>query len=466
VSLSHDYVHGTTTLENGLTVVTVEMPHLHTASVAVYVRCGARHEDATTNGLSHFLEHMFFRGADGFVDSTALNAAMEDLGGYLDGFTTRDHSGYQSTVHPQFVGEATEILASMFRAPRFLDIDVERSIILEEVLDALDERGREIDLDTISHQEAFPEHALGQSIDGPRKNLKRFSRADLQAHRRRFYGARNMVVCFSGRIDPEACRAHAARSFGALPKGRRVREGEAPALPPSAPSARFVHFDDAQTRARLSFRTVSDQHPDYPALLLLRRVVDGGLSARLQVELVEKRGIVYEIGADLETYADCGLFDFELAVAHKKLAYAFRELGKVILDLVRHGVGQEELDRVRRRARFGLELGLDSTTELSHWFGVTRLFHEPISPEERMAQLDRVTPADLARVLGAYFRPERMTFAAVGGADREVIKATRAELDHLAQQLSGEAAPRAAPKRRRAPAERRGARAAARRAAR
>src|SRR5256885_12187724 len=134
------YRHAVAHLDNGLTIVTIAMPHLHSASVSVYVRIGSRHERTETNGLSHFLEHMFFRGCDGFPDSTSLNAAMEDLGGFLDGFTTRDYSAYHSSVHPNFIRDATEIFGQIFKSPQFNDIEIERSIIMEEVLDALDDK--------------------------------------------------------------------------------------------------------------------------------------------------------------------------------------------------------------------------------------------------------------------------------------------------------------------------------------
>lgn len=429
------YRHNVSTLANGLTVVTVSMPHLHSATVAVYVRVGSRHETKQTNGLSHFLEHMFFRGCDGFPDSTALNAAMEDLGGYLDGYTTRDYSAFSSTVHPTFVRDAAGLLGRMFVAPHFKDIEIERSIILEEILDGLDDRGRQVDLDVIAHREAFGDHPLGNSIDGSRKNLRRFTEADLFAHRKRFYGARNMVVCFSGNISAAACRRAADRSFGSLFSGRPASEGRRPRLLGQVP-IRYVRSDDAQTRARLTFRTVSESHEDFPALVLLRRVLDGGLSARLQAELVEKRGIVYEVSANLDSYSDCGLLDFELAVAHKKLAYALEELGRVLSQLRAEGVPQEELDRVRRRARFGVEFGLDSTAELGHWFGAAQLHRAPIRPEERLAQLDSVTPERLARVARKYFARERMSFAAVGGATSSQAAAARRVVKKLAADFS------------------------------
>lgn len=430
------YKNQVRTLKNGLRVVTVAMPHLHTAQVSVYARVGSRHESAETNGLSHFLEHMIFRGCDGFEDSTSLNAAMEDLGGFLDGFTTRDYSGFQSTVHPRHIADATEILGQMFRTPKFRDIAIERSIILEESLDALDERGRQIELDVIAHQLSFEGHALAQSIEGPRKNIRRFNVDDLKAHREQFYGAQNLVVCFAGAVEPAECNRVAARTFGKLFEGQPAKEGRAPALPPKPAHSRFVGSDDSQSRCRLSFRTVSDVHPDYPALLLLRRVLDGGLSARLQVELVEKRGIAYEVGADLEVYSDCGLLDFEVAVAHRKLSYAITELGKILADLRTNGVGQAELDRVRHRARISLEMGLDSPGELAHWFGANRLFHEPAPPEARMDKLDSVTAKDVRRIARKYLHPKRLTLAAVGGADRSTVAGAKRALKDVAQMLS------------------------------
>ena len=436
VGLSRAYDLREDSLPNGLIVQTIRQPHLHSATISVFARVGSRHEKPDDNGLSHFLEHMFFRGCDGYPDSTALNAAMEDLGGILDGFTTRDYSGYQSTVHPSAVDDAIDIFGRMFESPRFEHIDIERSIIMEEQLDALDDRGRDLDLDNLIHRVAFDGHPLSQTVDGPRKNLRRFDVEDLHRHRKRFYGARNLVLSVAGNVDHRAVRRASNQAFRRLFEGKRATEGRAPKLYRGSPRVRFVTSDDAQTRLRVVFRTVPSTHRDYPALLLIRRVLDGGLSARLQVELVEKRGIVYEIGADHETYVDCGLFGFELAVAHRKLAYAIEELGRVLIDLKTHGVSDDELNRVRARSRIGLELGLDAPAELAMWFGPTRLFHPPITPETRMDQLDQITAADMRRVIRKYLRPDRMTVVAVGGAGREQTAEARKALKQLASSLA------------------------------
>lgn len=434
-ALASDYEHGVVTLDNGLTVVTIDMPHLHSATISLFARVGSRHESPADNGLSHFLEHMFFRGCEGFGDSTELNAAIEDLGGYLDGFTTRDYSGYQTTVHPDHVERASEILGAMFSTPTFDQIDVERGIILEEMLDALDDRGREIDIDVLAHRTAYGAHGLSQPIDGRQANVERFSIDDLRRHTKRFYGAKNLVLCFAGKIDVKACRAVAARAFGVLSAGKRVSDGRRPKLPANGTHLAFTPFSDAQTRVRLSFHTVADAHEDHAALVVLRRIFDGGLSARLQVELVEKRGVVYEIGADLESYADCGLFDFEFAVANDKLAYAIEELMKVIHDVVHVGVGAEELERVKLRARCSVEFGLDSAAEMSQWFGVNQLFWVPRSPEERLAQIEAVTLEDVRRVTKKYLRQKRLTAAAVGGAKGKKLEKARAVFAKAAAEL-------------------------------
>jgi len=429
------YQLATQTLDNGLTVSTVSMPHLHSTTVSLFARVGSRHETPETNGLTHFLEHMLFRGCDGFPDSTVLNSAMEDLGGSLDGYTMRELSSYHSTVHPQYVGKALDIMGSMFRAPTFQDIDIERSIILEEILDSLDERGRVVELDTIAHREAFRGHPLGQSIDGPRKNLRRFGVEDLEKHRHQFLGAQNMVLCIAGKMDPKRVLDDAVKSFGALPRGKRARES-APTLPSDAPRFTYVRADDAQTRVRMSFRTVPDPHPDYPALVILRRVLDGGLSSRLQVELVEKRGIAYDVSADLETYADCGLLDFELAVAHKKLPYAIEELTRVIQDVAINGVTAEELERTQRRARIGLEFVLDSAYELGTWFGSTQLFRTPPTPEARIAELNQVTPEAVKKAAEKYLAPRRMTVAAVGNAPPATVRTARLVIAKFVEAMS------------------------------
>src|SRR5450631_3375572 len=169
-------------LANGLRVVTVETPYLHTATLCLYVRAGSRYETVQSNGLSHFVEHMLFRGSSQFPDSLALNRAIEELGGTLYAETGRDYSLYQIALHPRYVESGMQILGDLFGAPEFRDIELERKIVVEEILEDLDDRGRNVNVDDQSRLLAWCDHPLGYPITGPLRNVRRFSVANVRSH--------------------------------------------------------------------------------------------------------------------------------------------------------------------------------------------------------------------------------------------------------------------------------------------
>src|SRR5882672_9085279 len=212
-----------TRLRNGLRVVTVETPYLHTANLCLYVRAGSRYETPESNGLSHFVEHMLFRGSRSFPDSLALNRAIEELGGTLYAETGRDYSLYQIPLRAQDIGWGLAILGDLFSTPAFRDIDLERQIILEEILEDLDDRGRNVNVDDLSRSVAWDGHPLGYPITGPLKNVRRFKDADVRRHFTRFYGAANMVLCVAGPLSHGRVAKWARAAFKDVPAGTRRR---------------------------------------------------------------------------------------------------------------------------------------------------------------------------------------------------------------------------------------------------
>src|SRR2546423_7078879 len=134
-------------LGNGLRVVTAELQHLHAGMLAAYVRAGSRHEDSSVNGVSHFLEHLFFRGSAGYPEGRTLNSLVEDVGGNLNGVTTRDHGYYYTPIHPSRMEVPFTVLGDMLARPLFKEVELEREVILEEILDEVDEDGHDITVD-------------------------------------------------------------------------------------------------------------------------------------------------------------------------------------------------------------------------------------------------------------------------------------------------------------------------------
>lgn len=423
-------------LPSGLRVVTVETPHLHTALLAVYIRTGSRHETPANNGVSHYLEHLFFRGSEGWPDTVRMNAAVEEVGGNLNGVTTRDHGYYYTPLHPDHLAVGMEILGDMLTRPRLTDMEVERQIILEEMLDEVDEKGRDIDIDNLSKRLLFPEHPLAMKIAGTRESVSALTHAQVREHFARHYVSGNIVVTAAGRVRHAQVLELAERAFARLPTGPATTE-LAPDPTPPGPRLHFVTHDESQTEFRLNFRTVPEHHEDYPALQILRRVLDDGLSSRLPFEIVEKRGLAYSLHASLDAFHDAGLFEIDAACAPEKASRVVEEVLRVLGTLCTEEISAEELARAKRRHRMLLEFSQDSPGELAGWFGGTELFRVPESFNRRADMVDAQSAERVRAIARKYFARENLTVVAVG--QRKGLKA----LERVVE--TAEALPAAAP---------------------
>ncbi len=414
------FLHHRDVLSNGLRVVTLETPHLHTALLAVYVRTGSRHETPANNGVSHFLEHLFFRGSEGWPDTLRMNSAVEEVGGNLNGVTTRDHGYYYTPLHPAHLDVGMAILGDMLTRPRLTGMEVERQIILEEMLDEVDDKGRDIDIDNLSKRVLFPDHPLSLKIAGTQESVSRLTPEQVSEHFARHYVTGNLVVTAAGRVRRDDVLAQVERHFSRLPVGGASTELPPPPTP-KGPRFQFILHDESQTEFRLSFRTVPEHHPDWPALQLLRRFLDDGLSSRLPFEIVEKRGLAYSVYASLDAFHDAGLFEIEAASAPDKASLVVAETLRVLGELCDTQVAEEELARAKRRHRMLLEFSQDSPGELAGWFGGTELFRRPESFERRADLVDETSGAQVREVARRYLTRDNLTVVAVG--QRKGIKA-------------------------------------------
>jgi predicted Zn-dependent peptidase len=407
------YRVGRALLPNGMRVVAVETPHLHSATVCLYVRAGSRYEKRKTNGLSHFLEHMLFRGSSRYPSSMALNRAIEELGGTLYAETGRDYSLYQIALHPRYVERGMKILGDLFGAPEFRDIELERKIIVEEILEDLDDRGRNVNLDDQSRKLVWGDHPLGYPITGPLGNVRRFSVAEVRAHFRRFYGASNMVLAVAGPVPARTVFRQSRGAFARVPRGAR-RKPPAPRPAGRGPRFRAVRNESAQTQVHILFHALPETDPDYHALRALVRVLDDGMSTRLHYQICDQKGLAYSVAGTLHSYHDAALLEIDAACAHSKLPALISEalgmLGKFRDELV----GADELDKAKRRFVADIEACYDDLDGLSSWFGGTELFGRADTQESRARSLGRVRPEDIRAVARRVFRPERLAVTVVG----------------------------------------------------
>ena len=408
----------TTTLDNGLAVTTVALPHLHTAVCALFVKVGARFEAPEDNGLSHFVEHMLFRGTERYATSLALNTAVERLGSTLHAETGRDYSLFQLALEPDHVPEAIALLGELLGRPRFSDIELERALILEEINEDYDEHGTEINADDIARGVAFDAHPLGQRIIGPRSNVERFGITDVRRHFDRCYGARNANLCVAGPVSHGAVVEAAGRALGSMAAGSRI---EVPSAPPLiAAQRRLHHVPDAgsQTSLAILFRAVPELDPAYVALVALLRILDDGMSTRLHYTLADQKGLAYSIHAAIEPLADVALFEIAGATANAKVPSLVREL-LILLDGLRRGeITDDELAKARVRYRYETLASIDDAAAMAGWFGGTALYYPPQPLSQRLAAMSAIAIDDVVQVASGVFVPDHLVLAAVGTLSR------------------------------------------------
>jgi predicted Zn-dependent peptidase len=413
------------TLDNGLTVVVVALPHLRAGHATVFVRAGPRYEDKATHGLSHLCEHMLFRGSGPWATSQAMAAHAERFHGTLEGVTYGDHVTYGTAFHPSGARDALQMLALLVTRPRFTDLAVERRILLEEVRECFDEKGREVDVDNMAARLLYPDHPAGLSIDGEPGRLRRYTRAHLQAHHARAYVAGNMVLAVAGPVRPPEVLAWARHAFRKLPPGEPLPLPGGPPVPPRVPCFRAVRHAGGQSEVRIAFPALGARDPRSLGLHLLRRVLDDGFTSRFQAELVDRRGLAYELWADVDLAADHGALVFGALVACGKEVRTVRALLAQARALAHKGPTSRELETARRRYGWALEQMYDHAPSAADWHGRGVLWGSEHRPATLLRQSSLITPGVVRGLARELLVTQHAVLAVVGALPRGGAPALR-----------------------------------------
>ena len=422
-----------TRLANGLRVITVEQPHLHSATATVMVGCGSRHERAGEWGLSHLLEHMLFRGSKHFANGRQLAHVFERAGGALQAATWRDHTSYTTSLHPSHLKTVLAALADMVVSPLLHELDLERNIVEEELQAELDEYGEDIDLGNVSRSSIWRKHPMGRRIIGTIDGLRAHTAADLRAYHGRHYNAHNAVICVAGRVQADHVEALIEDFFGPMPGGSKTVDGPAPRFAPSE-TLTSRRLPGSQVGLQLTFGALPDTHADFVALTLLSSILDDGLTSRLPHALCEREGLVYELSSGLDCYADCGLYDIEMQLAPGRASRAVATTLQVLRHLCREGITASELEAARQRHLHELEFRVDSTEELAQHFAVDALFDRRRSLEDDVRRLQAVGPADVQRVAHTLFSSGKVHGTLLGPVDRADMEAIENQVGEFASQ--------------------------------
>ncbi|MEO0502347.1 MAG: pitrilysin family protein [Pseudomonadota bacterium] len=377
-------------LPNGFRIVSEKMPGLASASIGVWVGAGARHEAPDQNGIAHFLEHMAFKGTER-RSALQIAEAIEDVGGYINAYTSREVTAYYARVLEADVPLAMDVLADILLNPVFEqgEIEVERGVILQEIGQALDTPD-DVIFDWLQEQ-AYPEQPLGRTILGPTERVSAFQRDDLARFTSQHYGPEQMILSAAGAIDHDAIVRLAETLFGHLtPRPVAV-----------ADTARFhggeVRHEKALEQAHFALAFESPGYRDdaiYTAQIYAS-ALGGGMSSRLFQEIRENRGLCYSIFAQAGAYADTGMTTIYAGTSQDQVA----ELARITVDEMKRAADDmsvAEVERARVQMKAGLLMGLESPSNRAERLArLVQIWDRVPSLEETVARIDAVTAADV-----------------------------------------------------------------------
>lgn len=411
-------------LDNGLRIVTTPVPTAESVSVNLFVGVGSRAEERRLNGVSHYVEHMLFKGTQRRPNAIVIAEAIEGAGGVLNAYTSKELTCYWNHVPFDRLELAMDVLADMVRCSVVDagELDRERTVVQQEIRRSYDQPA--VWASELLSRAAFGDQPIGWPVAGTLETVAEMGRDDLVGHVAAWYAPSNMVVSVAGNTTHEAVVDCATRLWGDLPPA------ELPSCPPAVVDLPDQHVivekrDIAQCNVGIALRALSRRDPERYVLTVLNAVLGRGMSSRLFKEVRERRGLAYSVGSSVSRFSDTGALAISAGVTIENLEEAVRVIRAELQKLVDEPVGDEELTKARDYTIGSFRLGLETTMALAQRAGESLLMLGEIEPvEEVVERISAVTAEDIRRLAARLVRPGGMALAAVGpGGDEDRLAA-------------------------------------------
>ena len=401
-----------TVLSNGIRLATYEMSHMKSVSFGVWFGVGGRFENKKNSGISHFLEHMCFKGSKRFT-GTQVKQLIEGVGGSLNGFTSEECTCYLAKVLPKYLGKSFTIISDMSLNPLVdaKELNRERFVILEEIRMYRDQPQSYVH--ELLDELLWPQHPLGMNLAGTMDTVKNLTSRDLLSFKKKFYSAGNIVITAAGPIRHNKFVDMAAKIFAKLPKSSKndfIRFS-----PKYKKSDSLFYKDTEQTHIALGFEALRKGHPDSHALMLIHIILGANMSSRLFDELREKRGLAYAIGTHVKRLKDTGAFIVHAGVDNKKLTEAIKIIFNQLDKMRKTKVNLSEFRRAKDFYLGQLTFGLEQTMDEMLYMGEQMLSVDKIKTQRQIIkELNEVTIDDLRRLAKDIFCEEKINLAVIG----------------------------------------------------
>ena len=399
-------------LSNGMTVITSRSDNVESVSMGIFVGVGSRFEKASEAGVSHFIEHMYFKGTEKRT-AADLSRAIEGRGGYMNAATSEDVTYYYVRLPYEFLSEGVDVLTDMHLNAAFdpKEFDKEREVIIQEIM-MYDDQPASIVQEKF--QEAlYQKHPLGASVSGSIRSLRAMTPDTLRAYQKRTYVPENTVFSFSGRLEHGRAVELVEKTLGTLPKGRLPKCRHVDATVRQLPLT-IVRKDVNQLNAMLGFRIFGLHDDRKYAAQMLSAVLGGNMSSRLFQQVREKHGLCYTILSQTQFFQETGLFAIGAGFDVKKGIPALKLIAKELVRIADRKVGNAELQRAKDYITGLNRLSLEGTNVKMLLQGLGYLsYGRYVDPQEQIERMRAVTADDVRHVASQIFEPTRLSLALV-----------------------------------------------------
>jgi predicted Zn-dependent peptidase len=411
-----------TTLDSGTRVVTEPLPAVRSVAIGLWIGAGSRDEDDAHAGVSHFLEHLLFKGTASY-SALEIAEVFDTFGGELNAATARDYTVVYARVLDEHLDTALDVMTDMVFAPSLADLDSERDVVLEEIA-MVEDSPQELIFDLVT-KAVFGRHALGRPVLGSAEVISTVSRRSLTAFHRRRYRPDNVVVATAGSVDHDR--------LVELVESARAKAGAPPTKKPSArtpfvaapkPSLVFQAKTTEQYHVCLAAPGIARSDRRRFTASILDGVLGGSASSRLFQEIREKRGLAYAVYTFSSQYADTGQMGVYVGTREENLDDCLRIVAEQIADVAEHGPRPEELERAKENLKGRIMLSMEATSNRMSRLGKSLITDSELLDLDRiLAEIEAVDQGAVAQLAQVILRPEALSVAAIGPAEEPLLEA-------------------------------------------
>jgi len=407
-------IYKKTTLKNGLRILTIPMQGTETAAFMVGVNVGSRFENEKEAGLSHFLEHMMFKGTEKRPNTKIISEELDAIGGEYNAFTAKDKTLYYAKVDSKHLPTAIDVISDMYLNSKLEqeEIDREKGSIIQELSMYEDEPRHMVGYEF--EKMLYDPNPLGREILGYKKTVNSFSRKDLAAHFKKYYVANDTVICVAGKFDEKKTIKLIEKYFENFGRGKK-HDFKKIVEKQKKPAVHLKHKKTDQTHLIVGSRAYRQDHKDRYALALLSVILGGNMSSRIFIEVRERRGLAYFVRTSTDTYQDCGYISTQAGVNHDKLEETVDAIIGEYRKIAEEKVTDKELQKAKDYVKGRAVMGFEASDDVAMFYIDQEMHKESImTPKEVFAKIDAVTPSDILRVAKHIFKNEKLNLAVIG----------------------------------------------------